>query len=158
MPPGASLLMRGLGMREIDRQHKRGRTDLRKYDRPKTSSHDRHGGNYPVPLGVHGNRNIEFPPYMTDEDIALLGDRYIDRYDGSLGGLSDDYVWRRFEFDRSQLRRQGHISPYKHVRSREARDRLEFQDWLRSQPDREMLEAILARGHNHGCVRPDSHT
>lgn len=160
MPPGANLLMRGLGMREIDRQiknHRRGRRDSNKYDRPKAVSHNRHGGNHPMPLGDHGNRNIEFPPYMTDEDIALLGGRYIDDYDGSLGGLSDDPVWRLFEYDRSRLRRQGHISPYKHVRGREARDGLEFADWLRSRPDRERLEAIMAGGHNRGCVRPDNH-
>ena len=147
-------------MREIDKHiknQKRGRRDLDKYDRPKASSHNRHGGYYPTPLGVHGNRNFEFPPDMTDEDIALLGSRYLEGHHGSLGGLSDEYVWRLFEWERSQQRRQGYISPFKNVRGRETRRRMEFEDWLRSHPDRERLEAIRARDHNQGCVGPDNH-
>ena len=144
-------------MRETGRHiknQKRGRRDLDKYDRPKALSHNRHGGYYPTPLGVHGNRNVEFPPYMTDEDIALLGGRYPDGHHGSLGGLSDDYVWRLFEWERS---RQGYISPFKNVRGRKARNHLEFEHWLRSHPDRERLEAVRARDHNLGCVGPDHH-
>ena len=160
MPPGASLLMRGLGMRELDRQikdQKRGRRNLDKYDRPKAVSHNRHGGNYAIPLGGHGNGDIEFPPYMTDEEIALLSRRYLDGHHGSLGGLSDDYVWRLFEWDRSRQRRQGYISPFTNIRGREARERMEFEDWLRSHPHREILEAIRARDHNQGYVGPDNH-
>ena len=152
MPPGASLLMRGLGMREIDRHiksHKRGRKELDKYDRPKPFLPNRHGGDYPMPLGVHNNRSIEFAPYTTGEDITLLGSRYLDGHHGSLGGLPDDYVWRLFEWERS---RQGYISPFKNVHGRKARERMEFEDWLRSRPDREELEAIRARGHDRGCV------
>ena len=155
MPPGASLLMRGLGMREMDRNiknNKRGRKDFDKYDRPKPLSHNRHGGDYPIPPGIHDNRNIDFAPYMTDEEIALLGGRYLDRHQGSLGGLSDDPVWRLFEWERSQQRRQGYISPFKNVQGRKARERLEFEDWLRSRPDREELERIRARGRDRGCV------
>ena len=146
MPPGASLLMRGLGMRELDRHiktQKRGRRDLNKYDRP-------------MSLEVHRKRNIGVSPYLTDEDIALLDGRYPDGHHGSLGGLSDDYVWRLFEYERSLLLRQGIISPFENVRGREARKNLEFELWLRTHSDRERLEAIMARGHDRGCVWPDN--
>ena len=161
MPPGASLFMRGLGMREIDRHiknQKRGRRDLDKYDRPKSFSHNQHGGgSYPTPLGAHANGNNEFSPYMTEEDFALLGSRDLDGYNGSLGGLSDDYLWRLFEWERPLLRREGHTTDVRNVRGREARNHLEFEHWLRTHPHRERLEAIRARDHDRGCVGPDNH-
>ena len=129
-------------MRELDRHiktQKRGRRDLDKYDRP-------------MPLGVHGNRNNELSPYITDEDIALLDGRHPDGHHGSLGGLSDNYVWRLFEYERSRLRRQGYFSRFENVRGREARKSLEFEYWLRKHSDRERLEAIMARGCDQGCV------
>ena len=130
MPPGASLLMRGLGMRELDKHiknEKRRRGDFDKFNRPKPLVHTRDG-------------NLDFPPYMTDEDIALLGTRSVDPSHGSLGGLSDDYVWNLFVWERWLQRRQGIVSPFRHVRGRKAREDREFRHWLRTYHDREELE------------------
>ena len=139
-------------MREIDRHsknQKRGRRDPDKYDRPKAPSHNRHDYLMSLGVGVDGNGNMKFPLFQ--------GNRYLDGDHGSLGGLSDDYVWRLFEWERSQQRRRGYTSLFKHVRGREARDRLEFEDWLRWHPQRERLEAFMARDHNRGWVGPNDH-
>lgn len=157
MPPGANLLMRGLGMRTTEKHiknKKRGRGDLDDYNRPSPMLRDGDGGIYPMPLGAHGNGDFEFPPYMTDEEIALLPARYLDGHQGSLGGLSDDYVWSLFEYERSQSRRQGHPSRYGHVQGRKVRDNLEFEEWLRNHRDREKLENIMARDHGREYVSP----
>lgn len=160
MPPGASLLMRGLGMRTTERpikNKKRGRGDLEKFNRPTPFLHDGDGGIYPVPLGAHGNRDLEYPPFMTDEEIALLPAGYLDGYQGSLGGLSDNYVQSLFEYERSRARRQGRwVSGRSDVRPGLKRDRLEFDHWLSRRPDRDFLETVMAGDASRGYVSPDN--
>ena len=160
MPPGASLLMRGLGMRATERSIKNkkpGRGDLGNFNRPRPFLHDGDGGIYPMPLGAHGNRDIEFPPYMTDEDIALLPARYLDGHQGSLGGLSDNYLQSLFEYERSRARRQGRwTSRFRGVRPRSRRDLLEFYDWLSRRSDRDNLEAGMAEDASRGYVSSDN--
>lgn len=151
MPPGASLLMRGLGMRDTERyikNKKPGRGDLGNFNRPRPFLPDGDGGIYPMPLGAHGNR---------DEDIALLPARYLDGHQGSLGGLSDNYGQSLFEYERSRARRQGRwTSRFRGVRPRSKKDLLEFQDWLSRRPDRDHLEAGMARDASRGYVSSDN--
>ena len=134
-------------MRDLDRSiksEKRRHGAPDKFDRPRPFT-NRDGRHYSMPLGVHGNGDLEFSSPMTNEDIALLDTRYLDRYQGSLGGLPDDYVQRLFEHEMSLLRDQGFISPYRHVKGRHKRDKLAFNSWLRSHPDQVRLEEIMAR-------------
>ena len=157
MPPGASMLMKGLGMRGTDRHIKnlnRRRGDLDNFNRPRPFLHTRDGGNHPMPLGDHGNGNFGFPPYMTDEDIALVGTRYLDRHQATSAGVPDSYVWRRFEHERSVWRRLGYVSPYKDIRGRAARDEREFGLWLRWHPGREELKRRLREEVSQRYVWP----
>ena len=157
MPPGASILMRGLGMRDTERHIKnkhRGRKDLDNYNRPKPLLLNGDGGIYPMPGGVRGNRSFKFPPYMADEDMALVGTNYLDAPQGALGGLKGGYVWRLFEYERSQWPRQGFISPYRGHRGRATRDELEFELWLQWHPNRGTLEEKMDGDYGRGYVRP----
>lgn len=160
MPLGASLLMKGLGMRATEKHiknKKRDREDLERFNRPKPFFHDGHGGIYPIPLGAHGNGDFQYPPHMTEEEIALLNAGQFGGFQGSLGGLSDNYAQRRFEYERSQAQRQGQWhSRFRGVRSRSKRDKKEFDEWLSSHSDREFLEQMIARDASRGYVSPDN--
>lgn len=149
MPPGASILMRGLGMRGTSRyikNKKRGTKDPGAYDRPTVFCHD--GVNYPVPPEFRGDEQFEIPPYMTDEDTAMAYDKYLENPLRSSEGLSQDYAWRLFEHERSKWARQGFISPYKDYRSRVARDDLEFRLWRYWHPKREEIKERINEGYD----------
>ena len=157
MPPGASMLMKGLGMRGTDRHIKnlsRSRGDLDPFNRPKPFLHNRDGGNHPMPVGVHGNGSLVFAPYMTDEEIALVGTRYLESHQGTPLGVPDSYVWLLFEHQRSHWRRLGYLSPYKDFRGRAARDELEFELWLYWHPDRAELKRMMNDEYGRRYVWP----
>lgn len=141
MPPGASLIMRGIGMRQIDREmkdHNRGRAEPGKYDRPKVFYQDDHY--YYVPRGTRGTRghgNFETPPYMNDEAF--------NKHRGNSAGLSGDPVTREFQYDRSLWSRRGYTSPFKYNRSRSERNRLEFELWLYHHPRRESVVRRISK-------------
>ena len=80
---------------------------------------------------------------MTGRDRALVTTNNLDSPLGSSDGLPADYVERLFEYERSQWRRQGFISPYNNDRPRAARDKLEFLLWLHWHPDRRVLQKKL---------------
>ena len=151
------MLMKGLGMRGTVRHIKilnRSRGDLDNFNRPKPFLQTRDGGNHPMPLGVHGNGNFGFPPYMTDEDIALVGTRNLERHQGTSAGVPDSYAWLLFEHERSFWRRLGYVSPYKDIRGRAARDEREFDLWLHWLPDRAELKRRMKEDYNRRYVWP----
>ena len=149
--------MRGLGMRDTERYIKnkhRGREDIDNYNRPKPLLLNGDGGIYPMPGGVRGNGKFKISPYMMDEDMALVGTNYLDAHQGVLGGLKGDYVWRLFEYERSQWPRQGFISPFRGHRGRATRDEREFELWLQWHPNRGALEEKMDGDYGRGYVRP----
>lgn len=142
MPPGASLLMKGLGMREIDRHikgEKKGRKYSGEYDRPKWFFHD--GVNYRVPPEYHSNVPCTSDPV---DDYGMLSpetQKYLDKPGRSSEGLGKDPVRGTFELDRSQWRSLGFISPYEGVQGRIERDQKEYVFWLFH--NRERVEEMM---------------
>ena len=145
MPPGASLLMRGLGMRGTDKYIKdqqRGRKVTGNYNRPKVFQH--HGDNYPVdPRELYGDEPFQLPPGYAKYNTALVTGKYLDDSRRKSEGLSKDYIWRLFEYNRSQWPLYGFISPHKHDRGRARRDEQEFRLWHHWHPVREKLQEIM---------------
>lgn len=157
MPPGAAILMRGLGMRGTGRyikNRKRGSKESGAYDRPKVFWHDGDGDNCPVPPQFSGDERFGIPPYITDGDTALATFKYLENPSRSSGGLPEDYLWRLFEYERSQWARQGFISPYKKYRDRAARDVLEFTLWRHWHPNQEDVEVGMNEDDDQRYGRP----
>ena len=153
MPPGASILMRGLGMRGTSRyikNKKRGTENPGAYDRPTVLNHDGDGDSYSVPPGFRGDGQFGFPPYTPDEGTTMASKKSL----RSSEGLSEDYVWRLFEHERSKWARQGFISPYKDYRSRAARDDLEFRLWRHWHPEREKIKKWMNEEDDKRYGRP----
>ena len=156
MPLGASLLMRGLGMRGTDKYIKdqqRGRKVTGNYNRPKVFQH--HGDNYPVvPPELYGDEPFKIPPGYVDYNTALVTEKYLDDSRRKSEGLSGDYVWRLFEYDRSRWPLYGFISPYKSVRGRATRDEQEFRLWHHWHPVRDKLQERMNEESDEGYDSP----
>ena len=140
------MLMKGLGMREMDRyikDEKKGRNYSGNYNRPKFFFHN--GINYPVPPELYNDKPyqiIDYEDYVTQEYLAEPG--------RSFEGLAENPILRQFEYDRSQWSRQGFISPFKDVRGRALRDEGEFKLWRYWHPHRERIEEIMDRQFDEG--------
>lgn len=150
------MLMRGLGMRDTNRyikDQKRGRKDIDNFNRPKFFSHD--GKNYRVlPSELHGDKHYKIPHAYHDPTTALVMRKYLEDPQRSFAGLSESYVWRQFEYERSQWPLRNFTSPYKNDRGRTKRDEHEFILWHHHHPFRQEIEERMDEELEEGCDRP----
>ena len=148
------MLMKGLGMREIDRYIKdeqKGRNYSGKYNRPKFFSHN--GINYPLPPELYNDK----PYHIHDYEDYGVTQKYLDEPGRSSEGLAKNPLTRQFEHDRSQWPRQGFTSPFKDVRGRALRDEGEFKLWCYWHPHRERIEEIMDDEFDEGYNREYNH-
>ena len=149
------MLMKGLGMREIDRyikDEKKGRNHSGNHDRPKYFLHN--GDNHPVPPHLHGDKPYKIPDYeYYGIELDPVTRKYLDEPGRSSEGLARNRITRRFEYDRSQWPRLGFISPAKEVRGRALRDEQEFKLWRYWHPRREVIEEMMDEDFDGGYNR-----
>lgn len=156
MPPGASILTRGLGMSGVNkytRDQERGRKDSKNYDRPEFFSHGDDGENYPVPRELHGHKNSVLIPHVGCDTTSVPG-KYLDDPRRNAEGLTGSYVDRLFEHERSQWPRLGFTSPYKNDRGRTKRNANEFKLWLDRHPYHAELVKRMDEEYDKGHDSP----
>ena len=154
--PGPGWLMWNAAMRELDKRSKNNQRRSRtsgSFNRPRFVHLD--GQNYKLDPALYGDQPATVHPHS---QLKLLLRNNPNSPDWVPDGLARDPVYRRFEYDRSQWRRQGFTSPYKFVSDRKVRYEGDFNLWLYWHPHREKLEEelYLSREYPHSG-RPGDH-
>lgn len=147
--------MKNAAMREKSRRFKnkqRRSRDSRSYDRPQIVFFD--GKNFELDPTLYGERPVSVHPHSR---LKSLLQNNPESPDWVPDGLAEDPIYRRFDYDRAQWRRQGFTSPYRNVSDRKARYENEFNLWLYWHPHQERFEEELYLRHEARSGRPGDH-